>query len=244
MCHSSKRRYQSVPSIDKSSSFKIMDAFTTLMEGSKLRQVVLTAAQHTTNIDVHQDPAEDPSFNAVQYLLQKGEMLQPAFLDIDSWLAWVLQNLPSMFDFSNSSRVYWIRIRSPSNPLPHSNVYGKWMLFPKEEDADNTWITVALAMQHNLLGPRCKTNMNVTIIYTYDFRDAEDVLRVGLNLQRLFPDRTLTYKPDVFTASQDGIYGSNTIPRTIYTLPPRGKRLVKTMGEGGQSALDIALGML
>lgn len=188
------------------------------------------------------DPLDDPSFNAFQYMLCNRELLQPPCCDLESWFAWVIQNLPSMFDFNES--LYWIRIRSPTMVFPHSKFFGKWMLFPKEEDFDNTWITVAVAMMHDLLGPRCKANNRVVIIYTYDFRDATDVLRVGLNLQRIFPARHLSYKPDVFTMSVDGIYGSNTIPKTIYTLVPGKRELTKTYCTSGLAAVDLAVTML
>jgi hypothetical protein len=56
------------------------------------------------------------------------------------------------------------------------------------------------------------------IVYTADFRDRADVLRVGLALRALGQRGTMSYKPDVFTLSDQGIHGSGQLPRSVYQL--------------------------
>ncbi len=111
---------------------------------------------------------------------------------------------------------------------------------------DDEWVKVAIALEKGFLGPRCKTSPTgfVIIVYTYDFRDQEDVLRVGMQLQHMFPKRMLSYKPDVFTNSLQGIYGSQEIPRSLFTLHPQSDKLAITKGKDGASALEIALSEL
>jgi hypothetical protein len=82
------------------------------------------------------------------------------------------------------------------------------------------------------------------IVYTKDFRDQADVLRVGLELRKLGGNaRTLSYKPDVFTVSNSGIHGSGELEyKTIFQLKPQSNELT-LVGKNG-AALAVACEMV
>ncbi|KAF2800588.1 DUF1917-domain-containing protein [Melanomma pulvis-pyrius CBS 109.77] len=94
---------------------------------------------------------------------------------------------------------------------------GKWMLFPALQDVTRVWRLVVEAVINNRLGPTAKVapddgkpNERLICVYTKDFRDKNDVLRV---LQELFkmglvgPGRGIYYKSDLYTLLD--IYGKN-----------------------------------
>ncbi|KAK4498085.1 hypothetical protein PRZ48_010741 [Zasmidium cellare] len=87
---------------------------------------------------------------------------------------------------------------------------GKWMFFPKEEDLPRFWRLVATATSEGKLGPTSKVGTfdplepkTVICVYTYDFSDTEDVIRVlhelsdlGLLAKNGLP---IYYKCDAYT---------------------------------------------
>ncbi|KAH6644411.1 hypothetical protein C7974DRAFT_20104 [Boeremia exigua] len=85
---------------------------------------------------------------------------------------------------------------------------GKWMLFPKAEEVTRTWRSVVEAVIADRLGPMAKVapedgkDERLICIYTKDFRDEEDVLRVLQELEDmdlLRHGRSIYYKSDAFT---------------------------------------------
>ncbi|KAJ4346938.1 uncharacterized protein N0V89_010871 [Didymosphaeria variabile] len=89
-------------------------------------------------------------------------------------------------------------------------VCGKWMLFPSLEDLTRIWRLVVDGVISNRLGPTAKVapdqgkaGERLVCIYTKDFRDKDDVLRVlrelvsmGVVTQR---NKPVYYKPDAYT---------------------------------------------
>ncbi|KZM23831.1 uncharacterized protein EKO05_0001044 [Ascochyta rabiei] len=85
---------------------------------------------------------------------------------------------------------------------------GKWMLFPKAEEVTHTWKTVVEAVITDRLGPTAKVapddgkDERLICVYTKDFRDEDDVLRVLQELEDLDllqHGRGIYYKSDAFT---------------------------------------------
>lgn len=108
---------------------------------------------------------------------------------------------------------------------------GKWMLFPAVQDVDSIWRTVVEATVEGRLGPMAKVatqggdfeeKERLICIYTKDFSDREDVLRVLTELVTLGLVRDdkgakgVWYKSDVYTElgiTSDNEYG---IKASIY----------------------------
>ncbi|KAK4452092.1 hypothetical protein QBC34DRAFT_399154 [Podospora aff. communis PSN243] len=102
----------------------------------------------------------------------------------------------------------------------NSNVLsGKWMLFPEPGRVNEVWEAVAHATAKNELGIVAKVETKGAVekkerlicVYTYDFRDKDDVARVLNRLRQLElvrpGGRQVYYKCDAWT--EIGIYGGN-----------------------------------
>ncbi|KFX91971.1 hypothetical protein V490_05616 [Pseudogymnoascus sp. VKM F-3557] len=88
---------------------------------------------------------------------------------------------------------------------------GKWMLFPLVHEVDHVWSIIAHAVAANQLGTGAKvspkredpeTRSRLICIYTHDFSDTEDVIRVLQKLKELglVPcGSTIYYKCDAYT---------------------------------------------
>lgn len=159
-------------------------------------------------------------------------------------------NLPSTWDANRVAWIYLTNFHHTSDKCDTS-YNGKWMWFRPPKSMDNDFLKVAMALQEFSLGKSVKVrpfgNSNEThtipiIVYTEDFRDRDDVLRVGLALRSIGARGTISYKPDVFTLSEDGIYGTNKIPKSIYSLKDDGSN--KLFITNGGSDYDIAVNMI
>lgn len=85
---------------------------------------------------------------------------------------------------------------------------GKWMFFPKRNDLPRYWRLVATAVAEGQLGMTAKVSTdfaeeNVICVYTYDFSDIEDVIRVLKELVELdlvsSGWKPIYYKCDAYT---------------------------------------------
>lgn len=110
----------------------------------------------------------------------------------------------------------WYVYHSSKDYPKHTINGGKWLIFCNEYTINKTWDLIKIAQDNGLLGNVCKTstkknssknnNSFVICIYTYDFNDKDDILRVRENLKLLGFNNVLKYKRDIET--KKGIYGS------------------------------------
>jgi hypothetical protein len=92
---------------------------------------------------------------------------------------------------------------------------GKWMLFIKQENIDEVWAKIARAVVAGELGPSAKVSpygaqqngCHLICVYTDNFTDEMDVLRVRQKLYDLEFNGKLNYKPDLYTYCD--IYSKN-----------------------------------
>ncbi|MCG7854480.1 MAG: DUF1917 domain-containing protein [Methanoregulaceae archaeon] len=113
---------------------------------------------------------------------------------------------------SKTTRMYWI-VQDAPDVRPDAiedELAGKWLIFLPPEDVDAAWITVRDATCRNELGisakvstakpnPDSRDNTKVIYMYTPDWRDEADVMRVRERLRELgFTDR-LGYKRNIET---------------------------------------------
>lgn len=98
---------------------------------------------------------------------------------------------------------------------------GKWLVFVPVKVLDETWVTIRNATLSGKLGFAAKSatmrpslravdsNVKVICVYTRDYRDKEDVLRVRKSLRDLGFVKVLSYKTDEATlARRYGTSGS------------------------------------
>jgi hypothetical protein len=97
---------------------------------------------------------------------------------------------------------------------------GKWLIFVHVDQVDAAWRKVRLANEKGLLGDRARVstgrnpnplvqdpNARVIGIYTYDWKDKKDVMRVRGELRKLGFIDILNYKTDSDTMA--GNYSEN-----------------------------------
>ncbi len=118
---------------------------------------------------------------------------------------------------------YWVHAVNPRLDRAWTERSGKWLLFVPFQKLDQTWNLIAEETVSGLLGiaskaATAKTNglarnawIKVICIYTYDFDDMEDVMRVRARLRELGFIKKLSYKSD--QATENGVYASNTKSR-------------------------------
>lgn len=138
---------------------------------------------------------------------------------------------------------------APPPPLPaQCERSGKWLLFVSFAEQDAVWAAIVRALQAGLLGPSAKTGppdssseyeSAMFCVYTHDWLDRDDVLRVGLALRAATGlKRALSYKTDAHTLA--GAYGGAEGGRKVccYTLAKGASGLVVD-----EAVLAVAMAM-
>jgi hypothetical protein len=186
-------------------------------------------------IEITPQPCKKESSRGVPMF---GWVSQPENVDAVSFVS---ANLPSSWACDS---VHWVGISSPGGFSKKSKAsgrnpwVGKWLWFVDPASVNPTFLSVAESLQTGKLGGSAKVatkpmgGRHVICIYTENFMDAEDVLRVGREVRRLGASNTISYKPDVFTLSDAGIYGNNSLPKSIYQLRKGETCLTFTMTKG------------
>jgi hypothetical protein len=108
---------------------------------------------------------------------------------------------------SKETRVPWLWAeRKTGTYHEDTENSGKWLLFVSNSDVDETWTKIKAATEQGLLGPSAKVatakpnpyavhkDKKVICIYTYDWTDALDVMRVREHLRTLGIRDKIPYK--------------------------------------------------
>ena len=136
--------------------------------------------------------------------------------------AWGIANRPSTFA---AGSVAWLYASAPGQNAFGPRI-GKWQLFVSLGMHDEAWQNVLIALCEGRLGCAAKTappdagqRSSVVIVYTRDWEDRNDVLRVALELLRnIVPkSKVLCYKTDAHTIA--GVYADDA-PTSLYKIKP------------------------
>lgn len=108
------------------------------------------------------------------------------------------------------------------NPMPESIRVGKWLFFVAEKFIDDTWRNVKKAVEDGKLWKhakvstawRSKGNVYVICVYTYDYEDESDVMKIRDYLREMGFKRPVSYKSDEQTLS--GIYSDISSGFALY----------------------------
>jgi len=88
---------------------------------------------------------------------------------------------------------------------------GKWLIYVWEQNVDLVWEKIKSATEKGLLGGASKVstampsplapkaNLKVICVYTYDFTDKEDVMRIREELRKIGVTNKIPYKSDKAT---------------------------------------------
>lgn len=115
-----------------------------------------------------------------------------------------MQNNPSQI-----INEYWLFAKRKQGKYPpHSENGGKWLIFIPIERIDNVWFKIKSATEAGKLGELSKvataklnpnaanSNTKAACVYTYDWTDEEDVMRIRQELCQLGITRKIPYKAD------------------------------------------------
>jgi hypothetical protein len=114
----------------------------------------------------------------------------------------------------------WIHAICERDDYPEGSYYsGKWLVFLSEASIDRYWSKVKEALAAKLLGEHAKVSTkahnphpgrHVICVYSYDYRDREDAMRIREALRDLGIKRPIRYKADEDTSAMK--YGSDYQP--------------------------------
>jgi hypothetical protein len=118
---------------------------------------------------------------------------------------------------SEVTEIYWLSTLRQNGKYPkQTENSGKWLVFAPIDKVDEVWIKIKIATENGLLGQASKvatakensnaTNKNIKVIcvYTYDYTDEQDVMRVRQELRKLGVTSKIPYKAD--RATREGKY--------------------------------------
>lgn len=110
---------------------------------------------------------------------------------------------------SQAADEYWIHAERKTGNYPEStDRSGKWLIFVPLERIDEVWDRIRTAIEEGRLGDSAKVatakaNPNaadpgkkVICVYTFDWKDKEDVMRIRSELRRLGIVWKIPYKAD------------------------------------------------
>lgn len=114
------------------------------------------------------------------------------------------QKLPS-----EAASDYWIYAERKTGRYPqHSARGGKWLIFVSNHNIDRVWTRIKNATEEGRLGGIAKvatakinpdfpnSKAMIICVYTYDWRDEQDVKRIREELRKIGIIRKIAYKTD------------------------------------------------
>ena len=119
---------------------------------------------------------------------------------------------------SQVTKHYWIKAVKPGKQKAAKNP-GKWLIFVDKQHLDSTWKTIMKATLEGKLGPASKTatarknphskteQAAVICVYTDDWKDEADVMRVRAELTKVGVVHKIPYKAD-----EDTLNGKYSAP--------------------------------
>jgi hypothetical protein len=134
--------------------------------------------------------------------------------------------LAERYQESNPSKVvevHWIYAQRKRGSYPKgTSRSGKWLLFVPSRNVDEIWSKIKKAVEDGELGNEAKvatarqsalsrSDARVICVYTYDYEDQKDVMRIRQRLREMGFTKPLSYKADVDTLS--GKYSFTTRER-------------------------------
>jgi len=123
-----------------------------------------------------------------------------------------LRELSQRYSEAKPSKVkdaYWIYAERKKGKYPKlTTKAGKWLIFVSIQEVDKVWEKIKRATEEGLLGSSSKVstakpnpnaispNTKVICVYTYDWTDENDVMRIREELRKLGITWKIPYKAD------------------------------------------------
>ena len=120
--------------------------------------------------------------------------------------------IPPKDEPTDCTASWWLYAESWRKYKKATKNSGKWCIFIEPKFIDAAWEQISDATQRGLLGGRtkCSTkkgwkgkgNDYVIIVYTYDYKDTTDVMRIREELRELGFTKPMSYKTDADTKAK------------------------------------------
>ena len=107
---------------------------------------------------------------------------------------------------------YWVYAYRQTGNYPRATINsGKWLVFVKLDELDETWLKIKKSVEEGRLGNSAKAATalhhpmaidsitKVICVYTYDWTDKEDVMKIRKELRKLGITWKISYKADIDT---------------------------------------------
>ena len=136
------------------------------------------------------------------------------------------------FSGANPSEVFnipWIYARRKKGKYPESkDNCGKWLIYVYEKNIDIVWKLIKTATKDGLLGDASKVstgmpsplapkaNLKVICVYTYDYTDKTDVMKIREQLRKIGVTNKIPYKTDNATRAGNYTVAGKTRISTYY----------------------------
>jgi hypothetical protein len=124
---------------------------------------------------------------------------------------------------------YWLFAKRSKGTYPRSNMKsGKWLVFADIKEIDDIWAKIKTATENGLLGGSSKVstakpnpnavnkNKKVVCVYTYDYTDKDDVMRIREEMRKIGILSKIPYKTDKATLKGEYQVKGNTSISTYY----------------------------
>ena len=121
---------------------------------------------------------------------------------------------------SEITETFWIYATRKNGKYPKdTDKSGKWLIFVSLKNLDLVWSKIKIATEIGLLGDSSKAataknspiaakkDLKVICVYTYDFTDKKDVMRIREELRKIGVVNKIPYKTD--QATRDAKYEVN-----------------------------------
>ena len=131
----------------------------------------------------------------------------------------IMHDIMSLDKPSQNILFYWIKAYSPSFASGDKRI-GKWLIWVNRQDIDRVWIIIKEATENGTLGIASKVSTakpnvhssnlkrHVICIYTYDYKNKENINKVRQSLRKMGFLAKIPYKTD--SATLAGRYGFNS----------------------------------
>ena len=114
---------------------------------------------------------------------------------------------------------YWVYAQRKDGKYPeHTSRGGKWLIFVGGHNLSRIWRRIIIATEEGKLGGLAKaskhsscaqsSNNGVICVYTYDWKDIQDVERIRVGLRKIGIIRKISYKTDEDTERR--VYRANS----------------------------------
>ena len=108
---------------------------------------------------------------------------------------------------SKNRESYWIYAASTKKYKKPTKYSGKWLIFIEPKFIDAAWEQIKDATERGILGGQAKVSTlksfkgdkHVICVYTYNWKDGKDVMRVREALREIGFEKPLPYKSDADT---------------------------------------------